>query len=631
MEAVKIRKTAQITVAIVALLMITFHEYTTATLPLTGFMQTAVHLAFAITILGLCVISQNKSEIITYKDVSATLMIVLSLIFNIRILMTGGFISARLTANLSTFDAYMAAIAVVAVLMATRRAIGMAMVWVSLVFIVYAFAGPYLPGMLGHSGITLKRMLSVVYLTNEGIYGSPLRISASEIFPLMIYGGIMVGLGGGDLFMGISQKAFGTFRGGIAKVAVLSSALFGMLSGAGPANAATTGTFTIPMMKKYGYTSHFAAAVEATASVGGQVMPPIMGASAFIMADYLGTSYGNLVLCAAPAAILYYVAVYLAVDVEAQKLGLTGLPREEIPPLMPLLRENWHLLISVFVLVTLLIFAKYGPGAAGFWATVVLVISETVNCLIRKKHLDFKELLIYLTECVRNASNIAISCACAGIILSIVDRSGLAIKMTSLMLAFSGGKVIVMLLMAAFASLIMGMALPTVACFIVVATMIAPSLINAGVNEYSAYFFAFYFGMVSNITPPVALTAFVAAGIAGSDPIKTAFTATRIGIAAYVLPFLFVWQPGLLLQSDSIMTIILNCSQATFIIFTVAVVLGGSWFNKGMPVWMRLLMIVAVIFIFLPFTILNLPSYVVILVCFVWHYHCSRKKQILAI
>lgn len=631
MQAAKIRKTAKIAISIIAILMIAFHEYTTATLPLTGFMQTAVHLAFAITILGLCIISQNKNEIITYKDVSATVMIVLSLIFNIRILTTGGFISARLTANLSAFDAYVAAIAVVAVLMATRRAIGMAMVWVSLVFIAYAFTGPYLPGLLTHSGITLKRFLSVVYLTNEGIYGSPLSISASEIFPLMIYGGIMVGLGGGDLLMGIAQKAFGTYRGGIAKVAVLSSALFGMLSGAGPANAATTGTFTIPMMKKYGYAPHFAAAVEATASVGGQIMPPIMGASAFIMADYLGTSYGNLILCAAPAAVLYYFAVYLAVDVEAQKLGLTGLPREAIPPVMPLLREHWHLLISVFVLIGLLIFAKYGPGAAGFWATVVLVASETLSCLIRRKHPDFKEFLVYLTDCVRNASSIAISCACAGIILSIVDRSGLAIKMTSLMLALSGGKVIVMLLMAAFASLIMGMALPTVACFIVVATMIAPSLIDAGVNQYSAYFFAFYFGMVSNITPPVALTAFVAAGIAGSDPIKTACTATRIGIAAYALPFLFVWQPGLLLQGDSVMTNILNCFQATFIIFTVAVVLGGTWFNQHIPVWMRLLMLAATTCIFLPFTILNLPSYIVIVTCFVWHYLCSKKKQALAI
>ncbi len=259
-------------------------------------------------------------------------------------------------------------------LVMTKQAIGMAMVWVALAFLTYGFLGKYLPGILAHNGITLKRMLSTVYLTNEGIYGSSLQVSASEIFPLMMYGGIMVGLGGDNLLMGMAMKALGMFRGGIAKVAMLASALFGMLSGAGPANAATTGAFTIPMMKKYGYEVPFAGAVEATASVGGQIMPPIMGASAFIMAEYLGVSYGRLVLCAFPEAILYYFAIFLAVDIEAQKRNLTGLPKEEIPELGPIVKESWHLMISVAVLIVLLVFCGYGPGAAGFWATVVMAV-----------------------------------------------------------------------------------------------------------------------------------------------------------------------------------------------------------------------------------------------------------------
>lgn len=622
----RFRKSAGVLLTIFAFVMVVFHEYTTATLPLTGFMQTAVHLGLAMSVVCCAAIARSDRETFTLHDLFLSLMLILALAFNIRILATGGFISARMTANISLFDMVFAVFAVAAVLYMTKQAIGMAMVIVALVFLAYAFLGPYLPGILSHNGITLKRMLSTVYLTNEGIYGSSLQVSASEIFPLMMYGGIMVGLGGDSLLMGLAMKALGMFRGGIAKVAVLASALFGMLSGAGPANAATTGAFTIPMMKKYGYEAHFVGAVEATASVGGQIMPPIMGASAFIMAEYLGISYGKLVLCAFPAAILYYFAIFLAVDIEAQKRNLTGLPKAEIPELKPVIREHWHLMVSVAVLIVLLVFFGYGPGAAGFWATVVMAVSELLNCVIRKKKLNWKELADYIVDCTRNASSIAISCACAGIILCVVDRSGLAIKMTSMMMLVSGGHLIVMLIMAALASMIMGMALPTVACYIIVATMVAPSLITAGVNVYAAHFFSFYFAIVSNITPPVALTAFVAAGIAKSDPIRTAATASRIGIAAYILPFLFVWYPGVLLQGG-MGDILTACVRSVFTIITIAVAAGGGWFKVRIAAWMRALMIASALCIFMPFTFLNLPSYCVIVGCFVFLYLKAKKKM----
>lgn len=618
------RKAAGCLMMAFAFAMVLFHEYTTATLPLTGFMQTAVHLGLAMSVICCSKIAKRENDSMTVNDLVLSLVWVLALAFNIRILATGGFISAKMTANISAFNMVFAALAVICVLVMTNYAIGMAMVWVALAFLAYALFGSYLPGILGHNGITLKRMLSTVYLTNEGIYGSSLQVSASEIFPLMMYGGIMVGLGGDNLLMGLAMKALGMFRGGIAKVAVLASALFGMLSGAGPANAATTGAFTIPMMKKYGYEAEFAGAVEATASVGGQIMPPIMGASAFIMAEYLGVSYGKLVLCAFPAAILYYFAIFLAVDIEAQKRNLTGLPKEEIPELGPIVREHWHLMISVMVLIVLLVFCGYGPGAAGFWATVVMVISDLVNCLVRKKKRNLKELGNYIVDCTCNASSIAISCACAGIILCVVDRSGLAVKMTSMMMLVSHGNIFIMLVMSALASMIMGMALPTVACYIIVATMVAPTLVSAGVNLYAAHFFAFYFAIVSNITPPVALTAFVAAGIAKASPMKTAATASKIGIAAYILPFLFVWYPGVLLQGSGA-EIVTACMRSIFTIITIAVAFGGAWFRVKMAMWMRCLMIASAICIFLPFTFLNLPSYLVIIGCFVIVYMQSKK------
>lgn len=618
------RKIAGYLLAAFAFAMVLFHEYTTATLPLTGFMQTAMHLGLAMSVICCSRIAKRDSDRLTVNDVVLTLVLGMALAFNIRILATGGFISAKMTANISGFNMCFAVMALVTVLVMTKQAIGMAMVWVALAFLAYGFLGKYLPGILAHNGITLKRMLSTVYLTNEGIYGSSLQVSASEIFPLMMYGGIMVGLGGDNLLMGMAMKALGMFRGGIAKVAVLASALFGMLSGAGPANAATTGAFTIPMMKKYGYEAPFAGAVEATASVGGQIMPPIMGASAFIMAEYLGVSYGRLVLCAFPAAILYYFAIFLAVDIEAQKRNLTGLPREEIPELGPIVKESWHLMISVAVLIVLLVFCGYGPGAAGFWATVVMAVCELVNCLVKKKKRNLKELGGYIVDCTCNASSIAVSCACAGIILCVVDRSGLAVKMTSMMMLVSHGNVFIMLVMSALASMIMGMALPTVACYIIVATMVAPTLAAAGVNLYAAHFFAFYFAIVSNITPPVALTAFVAAGIAKASPMKTAVTASRIGIAAYILPFLFVWYPGVLLQGTA-PEIVTACIRSMFTIITIAVAFGGAWFRVKMPLWMSGLMIAAAVCIFLPFSFLNLPSYGVIIGCFAVLYMRSRR------
>lgn len=609
------RKRTGYLLTIVSCLMALFHEYTTATLPLTGFLQMAVHLAFAMIIVGLVQFMHNESGHIGLKDISALLIIAFGIICNARIYATGGFISAKLTTNLSAMDTVLAILFIVGILLAVKAAIGSSMMFVALAFLAYAFVGPWMPGLLRHNGILLNRLLSSTYLTVQGVFGTALSTSAKEIFPLMIYGGIMVAFGGGDLMMVLAEQAFGRFRGGIAKVSVLSSALFGMVSGAGPANAATTGTFTIPMMKKSGYSAEFAGAVEATASVGGQIMPPIMGASAFIMAENLNLSYTTLITCALPAAILYYVACFLSVDVEAQRLQLKSMSKDEIPALGPILRENWYLLLSVGTLIVLLCGFNYGPGTAGFWATVVLLASEIVSNLVRRKKLPVKTFLEAVTDGARNASNIAVACACAGIILCVVDRSGLAVKMTSLMVSISGGKIALMLLMSAVASLIMGMALPTVACYVIVASLCAPPLINAGVLPIAAHFFAFYFGLISNITPPVALTAFVAAGIAKSSPMKTACVATKLGVAGFIVPFMFVFDPSILLQGTPV-AIVLGLVRCTVVVLSVAVMIGGFWAGRKMPLLLRLLILAADVLIFLPYSILDIPAYIVLAACF---------------
>lgn len=620
-----LRRRTGAVLTVVACLMALFHEYTTATLPLTGFLQMAVHLAFAMIIVALVQFMRNDSDHFNLKDLSSLLIIVCGLICNVRILATGGFISAKLTTNLSTMDTVLAILFILGILLAVKASIGNSMMVVAVVFLAYAFVGPWMPGLLKHNGITLNRLLSSAYLTVQGVFGTALSTSAKEIFPLMIYGGIMVAFGGGDLMMALAEQAFGRFRGGIAKVAVLSSALFGMVSGAGPANAATTGTFTIPMMKKSGYSKEFSAAVEATASVGGQIMPPIMGASAFIMAENLNLSYTTLILCAFPAALLYYLACFLSVDVEAQRLNLKAMSKEDIPDLKPILRESWYLLLSVGTLIVLLCVFNYGPGSAGFWATVVMFVSEIVANLVRRRRFPVKKLLESVTDGARNASSIAVACACAGIILCVVDRSGLAVKMTSLMVTISGGNIALMLIMSAIASLIMGMALPTVACYVIVASLCAPPLINAGVLPIAAHFFAFYFGLISNITPPVALTAFVAAGIAKSNPIKTACVATRLGIAGFIVPFMFVFDPSILLQGSTF-DIVVGLIRCTVVVLSVAVLIGGYWKNRPLPLLSKILILVSVVLIFLPYSALNIPSYIVLAGCFLYQSLVVAKK-----
>ncbi len=625
-KAPKWRAKASVLLTVVACLMALFHEYTTATLPLSGFMQMAVHLGFAMTIVGLAQIAGGKSDHFTVWDMVGVIIIVFGLVTNLRILATKGFISPKLTANLSTMDTILAVLIIVGILLAVQRAIGTSMSVVAIVFLAYAFVGPYLPGLLKHNGITLNRLLSSTYLTVQGVFGTALSTSAKEIFPLMIYGGIMVSFGGGDLMMALAEKAFGTFRGGIAKVSVLSSALFGMVSGAGPANAATTGTFTIPMMKKSGYSAPFAGAVEATASVGGQIMPPIMGASAFIMAENLNLSYTTLILCALPAALMYYTACFLAVDVEAQRLHLEGMSKDDIPALGPIMKENWYLLISIGTLIVLLCVFNFGPGTAGFWATSVLLVSEIVANLLRRRKFPVRDFLSAVTDGAKSASNIAVACAAAGIILCVVDRSGLAVKMTSLMVTISGGNTALMLIMSAIASLIMGMALPTVACYVIVASLCAPPLISAGVPAIAAHFFAFYFGLISNITPPVALTAFVAAGIAEANPIKTACHATRLGIAGFIVPFMFVYDPSILLQGTLVENVY-GIFRCTVVVLSIAVMIGGYWKNHKMPILSRALILVSAVLIFLPFSLLDIPSYLIIAGVFAYQTLVVAKKQ----
>ena len=438
---------------------------------------------------------------------------------------------------------YWLAIGCIAVLLeATRRAIGWAIVILALVFLLYAMLGPHLPGMLAHRGYSAERILAQLYLGGGGIFGTPLGVSATFVILIIIYGAFLEHSGAGRVLMDIATGATGRSRGGPAKASVVGSSLMGMISGTAVANVLTTGTISIPLMKRNGYQPHVAGAVEAVASTGGQLMPPVMGAAAFIMADMIERPYLDIARAAIIPAVLYYVVLFTVVHLEAVKRGIPVLARSELPGVTNTLRTGGHLLISLPVFVYLLLIG-YSVMYAAFWAVVV---SVGASFLRRRSMLSPRRFAAALVASVDAVIPVAVACATAGIIIGIISLTGLGLKFSTLVVTISGGNLLVALVLTMIASLILGMGLPTAAAYILVATLVAPALVGMGVDLMAAHLFVFYGAMLSSITPPVALAAYSAAGIAGANPMRIALTAVSFGAAAFVVPLFFVYDTALI-------------------------------------------------------------------------------------
>lgn len=528
-----------------------FQLYTAATFPLSSFMQTAVHLSFAMTIIFLSNPIECRSSLRVPAMLFTLFCLLGGLAFNLNVLMVQGDFPARESYSMSPHNLALSIIAIITILEATRRVTGIVMAIVVAVFFCYCFVGPYLPGMLGHPGLRLGRVLSTSYITIQGFYGIPLQMSAQEIFSLLAYGAFLFSFGGGDFILDLSKITVGKLTGGIAKVAVIASGLFGTISGSGPANTASVGAFTIPTMIRTGYTPTFAAAVEAAASVGGQIMPPVMGAASFLIAQNLNMPYGELILAAFIPSLLYYGAVFLSVDCESRRLRMKALETSEIPDWRKVLPGRMHIILSMLVLIYLLVIEKYGVAYAGFWAIVALFLCYAVQEMLLYRKIRLAPLREAICGgCVGAAKSgalIAATSAAAGIILGIIDLTGLAIKLTASLTSIAGGSTFVLLVMSMIASLILGMGLPTVACYILVAALAVPAMVAGGIEPLAAHMFAFYFAIMSNLTPPVALTAYVAAGIAKANPITVACVGTRLGIMGFAIPFVFAYRPGVFL------------------------------------------------------------------------------------
>ncbi|HVX98730.1 MAG TPA: TRAP transporter permease [Pseudorhodoplanes sp.] len=441
--------------------------------------------------------------------------------------------------DLSLADKAMAVLLTLIVIEATRRVIGWALPITAIVFLAYGL----LVARLG-----LERMLDQLYMTTEGIFGIPLSVSAAYVMVFVLFGSFMERTGTGQLFMDFAMSLTGHTAGGPGKVSVVSSSLFGTISGSAVANVMVDGPISIPLMKRSGFPPHFAAGVEATASTGGQIMPPVMGAAAFVMAEFLGVSYGQVVIWAIFPAILYYVACFAAVHFEAKRRGLVGLPRSELPRLAVVMRERGHLFIPVLTILAVM-YSGYSAPLAALAGTLMCFPCAALRRSTRH-HVNARNLIEAFADGARNALGVALACACAGIVIGVVTLSGLGIVFTQFVVGLAQDTLALALILTMIAGIVLGMGMPTTPAYIILTALLVPAIIKLGVIAPAAHMFAFYFAVLSAITPPVALAVYAAAGIARADLWTSGWAAVKVGAAGFIVPFMCVYEPALLMIGD---------------------------------------------------------------------------------
>jgi TRAP transporter 4TM/12TM fusion protein len=478
---------------------------------------------------------------------------------------------------------------------ASRRHIGGALVILALAFVAYGFLGPWLPGFLAHGGVTFVKFMDQQTMTTEGVFGIPALVSATFIYLFVMFGAVMGRGGLLKFFTDVALAVAGSTRGGAGKVAVISSGLFGTVNGSAIANAVTTGSFTIPMMMRAGYRPAFAAGVEATASMGGQLIPPVMGAAAFIMAETLGVPYSTIALAAAIPGVLYFVAVGVMVHFEAARAGLPVFPRSELPRIGAVLRRDFHLLAGPGVLLYFLI-AGRSPLFAGFWGLVVAVLTAMVRADTR---IGWRAGFAVLVESAQNAMPVALACATVGIVVGVVSVTGLGLKLASGIVGVAHGNLFLTLVLTMIAALVLGTGLPTSATYIITSIMAAPALVQLGVPKLVAHMFVFYFGILADLTPPTAISTYATSSIAGADVWRTQWLAMMLALSGFIIPFSFAYDPALLLINAGVVHIVWRTAAATLGIVMLGAGLIG-YLRSPTRLWERALLLVGAVLLIFP-------------------------------
>lgn len=492
----------------------------------------------------------------------------------------------RRSGNNTVLDVVIGIIGILILFESCRRIVGLPIMIIAGAFIIFAFAGKYLPGFLHHRGYSLQRIVCHLFYNTEGIMGTPIGACSTFIFLFILFGALLEKTGIGHFFIDVCNAIAGGASGGPAKVAVLSSALLGTVSGSSVSNTVGSGSFTIPMMKKLGYKGEFAGAVEAAASTGGQLMPPIMGAAAFLMAESLGMPYITVVKAAIIPAILYFTGIFITVHLEAKKLGLKGLPKEQLPQFLPLILRKGYMILPLVVIIFFLCSGKTAVFAAlmGIVACIVVGLGVSITDLAHGKKPSFggKDIVEVMCTAARNIISVAIACGMAGIIIGIVTLTGLGLRLGNELVSLAHGKLFFTLIFTMLASVILGMGAPTTANYLITSTITAGAIIALGIQPLAAHMFAFYFGIIADVTPPVALAAIAGAAIAKAKPMKTAVNATKLAVGAFIIPYMFVYNSKMLMIDASVFSIITIIITAIFGMFGISVALEGyGFYNTG--------------------------------------------------
>jgi len=471
---------------------------------------------------------------------------------------------------------WLGALAIALVLEATRRLVGWALVILSALFILYAKFSYLMPGVFYARGASWERIAAYLYLDASGLLGLPMAVAAAIVVAFILFGQALYAVGGDKFLTELALAAMGRYRGGSAKVAICSSSLFGTVSGSAVSNVVVDGAITIPMMKRTGYPGHLAAATEAVASTGGQLMPPVMGVAAFLIAEFLNIPYGEVALAAVIPALLYYLALFVQVDLEAAKHGLTGLPRAELPRLASVLGRGWVFIVPLAVLVYTLMVETWEAGKAGMAAVIATFL---VGLMQKATRPSLRGVLKSFEDTGRVLLEIVVISGVAGFVIGVLALSGLGFKMSMILTTAAGGSAVLLLVLTAAVCIILGMGMPTAVVYIMLAVLVGPTLVQLGVEPLGAHLFLFYFGMLSMITPPVCLATFAAASLAGSDFWRTGWAGMRLGVVAYVVPFIFVFHPALLMKG-SVIDIALAVATASIGVYLMSIGLAGFLFRR---------------------------------------------------
>lgn len=607
------------TILVLALAMTAFHLVTAVSRPLPNIVQASAHLAFGLALIVL--VQPGRGWRGRLFD---ALVLAAGLLATGRILLSNGEFGIFEIADPSATDLFLAFAISIVVLDAARRTTGWVLPLVAMGFVAYAFLGPYLPGILGYRGTSYENFLSKLYFSSEGIFGVPLEVSSTFIFVLVVFGTIALRLGAGTVFMDLADGLVGSVRGGPAKAAVLISAFFGTMTGSGMANTAAVGPITIGLMRRTGYSANFAGAVEAAASMGGQIMPPVMGAAAFAMMNMLNVSYPTVATAALVPAILYFVSIYVVADCEAARRGLRGLAREDVPSIVGTLAAGWPALLAPMLLFYLIMIAQWSPARAGFWAIMGAVAVDALGTVYRRARLQPWRVVNAFREGAISALSIVAATAAVGIIIAAIDVTGLGLRFSALLIHLSGGNLALLLVLAMLASLIVGTGLPTLPAYIVVAVLTAPALTQLGVPLLAAHLFVFFFAIVADLTPPTAVTPYIAASIAGGDGLRTAMTACRIALPSFVVAFAFVVEPGLLLAGPWSSIVVAIGSGVAATLMMAAGLQGYLLGTLGMG--MRLVVVLSGLAVVYPSTAVRLAGAAVLIAVTAWRW--SRRRRL---